>query len=63
MIPGMDASSRIFEDVRVLPCADCPRVSTATARGWTAYHVSWDAEDGPALVFFCPECSRRRLDD
>ena len=63
MIQGMDAGGRIFDDVRVLPCADCPRVSSVTARGWTAHHVEDDEGGTPALAFYCPECSRRTLDD
>ena len=57
----MDANERISQDVHVLACEDCPRLSTATARGWTAYRIDEDAEDdGRALVFYCPDCSRSR---
>ena len=32
---GTDRSTT--SDVHVLACAECPRVSTITARGWKAY--------------------------
>ncbi len=48
--------------MHVLACAECPRVSTATARGWRAYRTD-DAEldEAPALAFYCPECTRREF--
>jgi hypothetical protein len=48
------------EDVHVLACAACPRVSSVTARGWRAYHVDdpFQAEP-PRVAFRCPECAER----
>jgi hypothetical protein len=51
------------EDVHVLACAVCPRVSSVTARGWKAYLMDdpWtDAE--PTLAFYCPACARDTAD-
>jgi hypothetical protein len=50
------------DDVHVLACAECPRVSSATARGWRAYRtdeLEWD--EPPALAFFCRDCSRKEF--
>lgn len=48
--------------VHVLACAECPRVSTVTARGWRAYLSDDPEEDGPpTLAFYCPDCSRREF--
>lgn len=46
------------EYVHVLACAECPRISSATARGWMAYLVDDPDEEWPALEFCCPECAR-----
>jgi hypothetical protein len=54
---GVDKTN---EDIHVLACIDCPRVSSATARGWKAYTVEGRLEDDvPSLAFYCPECARR----
>lgn len=46
-------------DVHVLACAECPRVSTVTARGWKAYRTDESLEDAlPAVAFYCPECAK-----
>ena len=48
--------------VHVLACAECPRVSTVTARGWRAYLSDDPEEEGvPTLAFYCPDCSRREF--
>lgn len=49
-------------DVHVLACAECPRVSSITARGWKAYRAG-DPETGepPKLAFYCPDCARREF--
>jgi hypothetical protein len=49
-------------EVHVLACAECPRVSGVTARGWKAYRTD-DIEtiELPALAFYCPECARREF--
>jgi len=48
--------------VHVLACAECPRVSSVSARGWKAYR-SDDPEtnEPPTLTFYCPECSEREF--
>jgi len=46
----------------VLACAECPRVSGITARGWKAYRTDVPLEDErPQLTFYCPECARREF--
>lgn len=54
------ANRTISDDVHVLACAECPRVSSINARGWKAYRMD-DPESGepPALAFYCPACARR----
>lgn len=48
----------------MLACAECPRVSTAGAKGWRAVRTDVPAEDDlPMLAFYCPECARREFDD
>jgi hypothetical protein len=49
-------------EVHVLACAECPRVSSVSARGWKVYR-SDDPESGepPALSFYCPECAEREF--
>ena len=50
------------EDVHVLSCAECPRVSTITARGWKAYRVDDpERKEPPWLVFYCPDCGGKEL--
>ena len=45
-------------------CAECPRVSSVSARGWKAYRVADPDEGGqPELLFVCPECARREFED
>lgn len=45
--------------MHVLACAECPRVSTVTARGWKAYRTDESLEDAlPAVAFYCPECAK-----
>jgi hypothetical protein len=47
-------------EVHVLPCTECPRVSSVTARGWEAHRIDDPfAGDRPALAFYCPDCARR----
>lgn len=50
------------EDVYVLACAECPRISSVTARGWKAYR-SDDPEtsEPPQLAFYCPGCAEREF--
>jgi hypothetical protein len=65
MIGGMGSDRRISGDVRVFGCAECPRVSSVSARGWkAAYRVVDPDEGGPLeLAFYCPECSRAEFGD
>ena len=45
-------------EVHVFGCAECPRVSTASARGWKAYLIDDpDEEDSPKVEFLCPCCA------
>ena len=63
MLVGMEDRGTIGE-VHVLACAECPRVSTAAARGWRAFRTDdpYDEHDSPAVAFFCPVCGRRKLE-
>jgi hypothetical protein len=61
---SMDTDRRTSGDVRVFGCAECPRVSSVSARGWRAYRVTDPDEGGqPELLFICPDCARREFDD
>jgi len=56
----MDTDRSTTDDVHVLACAECPRVSTITARGWKAYWSHDEDEDElPQLTFICPACAER----
>ena len=56
----MDTDRSTTDDVHVLACAECPRVSTITARGWKAYLTHDEDEDEqPKLTFVCPACEQR----
>jgi hypothetical protein len=59
--PRMDTSGT-SEDVHVLACAECPRVSSISARGWKAYRADLEYDEPPRLVFYCPECARRKFE-
>jgi hypothetical protein len=60
---SVNADRRTSGDVRVFGCAECPRVSSASARGWRAYRVDDPDEGGPPeIAFYCPDCARRELD-
>jgi hypothetical protein len=49
-------------EVHVFGCVECPRVSSASARGWKAYRVDDPEEDTPPqLGFYCPNCARREF--
>ena len=61
---SVDTDRRLSGDVRVCGCAECPRVSSVSARGWRAYRVADPDEGGqPELLFVCPDCARREFDD
>jgi hypothetical protein len=46
----------------VLACAECPRVSSVTARGWKGYRTDEpDTDELPQLAFYCPACARREF--
>jgi hypothetical protein len=52
------ADRETSEELHVLACVECPRVSTATARGWKAYHMDDPhTNEPPDLVFYCPSCA------
>jgi hypothetical protein len=64
MMQSVDTDRRTSGDVRVFGCAECPRVSSVTARGWRAYRVADPDEGGqPELLFICPDCARREFED
>jgi len=55
--------SETEREVHVLACAECPRVSTVTARGWKAYRSDDpETDEAPRLAFFCPDCAEREFD-
>ena len=56
----MGADRETTEDVHVLACVECPRVSSISARGWKAYRIE-DPErnEPPWLAFFCPDCAEK----
>ena len=48
--------------VHVLACAECPRVSSVSARGWKAFRTDDpELDELPQLSFYCPECARREF--
>lgn len=64
MMQCVDTDRRTSGDIRVFGCAECPRVSSVSARGWKAYRVADPNEGGqPELLFLCPDCARREFDD
>ena len=64
MMQSVDTDRRIAGDVRVFGCAECPRLSSVSARGWKAYRVADPDEGGqPELLFICPDCARREFED
>jgi hypothetical protein len=55
----VSADRRTSEEVHVLACVECPRVSTITARGWKAYRADDpETDEPPQLAFYCPDCAR-----
>ena len=55
---GMDGGRSTEQDVHVLACVECRRVSTFYARGWKAYRTDEpDEDEPPALAFYCPVCA------
>jgi hypothetical protein len=59
---NMDRSGT-SQDVHVLACAECPRVSSVSAKGWKAYRSDDPEEDEPPrLSFYCPDCAHREFD-
>ena len=58
MMGDMDTDRRTSGDVRVFGCAECPRVSSVSARGWKAYRVSAArSTEPPRLAYYCPDCT------
>lgn len=56
----MSADHETSQDVHILACVECPRVSSVSARGWKAYRVEDpDRNEPPQLAFYCPECAAR----
>jgi hypothetical protein len=59
---GVGMGDSVDQEVHVLACMECPRVSSATARGWRAYRIDDPEEDDPpALGFYCPACVEREF--
>lgn len=62
MIQSVGTERETTGDVHVLACAECPRVSSVTARGWKAYRVDdVDESEPPELAFYCPDCAGREF--
>jgi hypothetical protein len=62
--PTVTRSRFTDEEVHVLACAECPRVSSATAKGWRAVRTDVPSEDElPLLAFYCPACAQREFDE
>lgn len=60
----MERERRTSDDVHVLACVACPRVSSITARGWKAFRVEDpDGKGPPELAFYCPECVARSFSE
>jgi hypothetical protein len=60
----MEQERRTSDDVHVLACVACPRVSSVTARGWKAFRVEDpDGKGPPELAFYCPDCVQRSFGD
>jgi hypothetical protein len=59
--PAVETDRTANGNVHVLACAECLRVSSATADGWRGYRSDDpEKEEPPRLAFFCPECARTR---
>jgi uncharacterized protein YlaI len=61
--PAVETDRTANGEVHVLACAECPRVSSATAAGWRGYRSDDPETEPPRLAFFCPECARREFGD
>lgn len=57
----MDTDRRTSGDIRPFGCAECPRVSSISARGWKAYRVDDPEDDAPELAFYCADCARKEF--
>ena len=57
MMGEMDTDRRTSGDVRVFGCAECPRVSSVSARGWKAYLVGGTEHEPRTLAYYCPDCA------
>lgn len=59
----MSTDPSTTDDVHVLACAECPRVSSASARSWKGYRVDDpETDEPPTLAFYCPDCARREFE-
>ena len=63
MMWSVDTDRRTSGDVRVFGCAECPRVSSVSARGWKAYRVADPDKVAARVLVVCPDCARREFDD
>ena len=58
----MEREPATDQDVHVLACAECPRVSSVNARGWKAFRSDDpEVDEHPRLSFYCPECAGREF--
>ena len=58
----METDRTAVDEVHVLACAECPRVSSVTARGWKGYRTDEpETDDPPQVAFYCPACARREF--
>jgi hypothetical protein len=61
MIEVMDGTDRA-DELHVLACTECPRISSASAKGWKAYRVDGPEDDQERVLgFYCPECAEREF--
>ena len=59
---AMERRRATGQDVHVLACAECPRVSSVSARGWKAFRSDDpEVDEHPRLSFYCPECAEREF--
>jgi len=62
IMQAMEREPATGADVHVLACAECPRVSSVSARGWKAFRTDDpELDEPPQLSFYCPECARREF--
>jgi hypothetical protein len=59
---AMERRRATDQDVHVLACVECPRVSSVSARGWKAFRSDDpEVDEQPRLSFYCPACAEREF--